>query len=117
MFNVEYYEVSEGDYPVKEFIDSLDIKAKAKMARTIDLLAEFGIDLGMPYAEHVEGKLWELRTRLSTNRYRIIYFLDANKTFILLHGFTKKTKKVSKFDLEIARNRMSVYVSRRRQIP
>jgi hypothetical protein len=42
--------------------------------------------------------------RLSTNRYRIIYFLDTGKTFILLHGFVKKTEKMSKFDLEIARN-------------
>jgi hypothetical protein len=48
MFNVEYYEVREGICPVREFIDSLDVKAKAKMVRTIDLLEEFGIDLGMP---------------------------------------------------------------------
>ena len=117
MWIVEYYEVKEWSYPVREFIDSLDIKAKAKMARTIDLLEEFGIDLGMPYAEHIEGKLWELRTRLSNNRYRIIYFLDAGKTFILLHGFVKKTEKVFKADLVIARNRMGDYLSKRRQSP
>jgi phage-related protein len=117
MWSVEYYEVRKGSCPVREFIDSLDIKAKAKMARTIDLLEEFGIDLGMPYAKHIAGKLWELRTRLSTNRYRIIYFFDTGKTFILLHGFVKKNENISKFDLEIARNRMGDYLSKRRQSP
>jgi hypothetical protein len=75
VWGIEYYEAVRGQIPVKEFIENLKIKERAKVARTIDLLEEFGINLGMPYAEHVEGDLWELRARLATNRYRIIYFL------------------------------------------
>ena len=93
MWSVEYYEVRKGSCPVREFIDSLDIKAKAKMARTIDLLEEFGIDLGMPYAKHIAGKLWELRTRLSTNRYRIIYFLIRVKLLFCCMDLLRRTKK------------------------
>jgi hypothetical protein len=47
-WGVEYYETRRGKCPVREFIDHLDIKAKAKIARTIDLLEQFGIDLEMP---------------------------------------------------------------------
>jgi phage-related protein len=115
MWDIEYYQAPDGRYPVKEFIELLDIKAKAKIARTIDLLEEFGIKLGMPFAEHVEGELWELRIRLANNRYRIIYFLDTGKVFIMLHGFVKKTKRISKNDLEIAKKRLHDYMSRRRQ--
>jgi len=115
MWEIEYYQSADGGFPVKDFIDSLDVKAKAKVARTIDLLEEFGIDLGMPYAEHIEGKLWELRIRLSSNRYRIIYFLDEGRAFVMLHGFVKRTEKISKVDLATARKRLSGYVSRRRQ--
>jgi len=115
MWEIEYYEDSEGQQPVKEFIDALDIKAKAKVARTIDLLEEFGINLSMPYAEHIEGNLWELRARLSNKRYRIIYFLNTGKVFVLLHGFVKKTQKLSKNDLELALKRLKYYKSRKRQ--
>jgi hypothetical protein len=75
MWEVEYYETRRGECPVQDFMDYLDNRAKAKIARTIDLLGKFGIHLGRPYVEHVEGKLRELRTRVGTNRYRIIYFL------------------------------------------
>ena len=115
MWAIEYYEDANGEQPVKEFIDALNIKEKAKVARTIDLLEEFGINLGMPFAEHVEGKLWQLRTRLASNRYRLIYFLDTGKDFILLHGFVKKTRKIPKIDLAIAKNRLEDYQSHRRQ--
>jgi phage-related protein len=114
MWEIEYYEDADGQRPVQEFIDALDIKTKAKVARTVDLLEEFGINLSMPYAEHIESNLWELRTRLANSRYRIIYFLNTGKVFVLLHGFVKKTRKISKTDLQIARNRLKDYLLRRR---
>ena len=54
MWNIEYYQSEAGEVPVAEFIHSLDAKSRAKIARTLDLLEEFGIDLGMPYARHLE---------------------------------------------------------------
>ena len=98
-----------------EFIDSLDTKAKAKVARTIDLLQQFGISLGMPYAKHVEGQLWELRTHYGRNRYRIIYFLATGQTFILLHGFIKKSGPIPGRDMDMARRRREDYLSGRRE--
>jgi hypothetical protein len=38
MFEVEFYDTSEGQCPVQEFLDSLEPKIKAKTLRTIDLL-------------------------------------------------------------------------------
>lgn len=102
MWNIEYYQSGTGKVPVEEFIDSLDAKSRTRIARTLDLLEEFGISLGMPYARHLEKQLWELRTRHGRNRYRIIYFLITGQTFILLHGFTKKTGPVPKSDMEMA---------------
>ncbi|MDD5703212.1 MAG: type II toxin-antitoxin system RelE/ParE family toxin [Dehalococcoidales bacterium] len=114
MWGIEYYKAASGQIPVKEFIEALNVKERAKVARTIDLLEEFGINLGMPYAEHVEGELWELRARLSNNRYRIIYFLNTGQVFIMLHGFVKKTQKIPKSEIKIANKRLREYISRRR---
>lgn len=114
MWSIEYYQSEAGRSPVAEFIDSLEVSAKAKVARTLDLLEEFGIDLGMPYAKHLENQLWELRVRQARNRYRVIYFLASGQTFVLLHGLTKKTGPVPRSDLKTAERRRDDYLSRRR---
>ena len=114
MWSIEYYQSEAGRSPVAEFIDSLEASAKAKVARTLDLLEEFGVELGMPYAKHLEKQLWELRVRQARNRYRIIYFLASGQTFVLLHGLTKKTGPVPRSDLETAERRRDDYLSRRR---
>ena len=113
MWNIEYYQSEAGRSPVAEFIDSLEATAKARVARTLDLLEEFGIELGMPYAKHLEEQLWELRVRQARNRYRIIYFLVSGQKFVLLHGFSKKTCPVPRSDLETAERRLDDYLSRR----
>ena len=114
MWSIEYYQSEAGRSPVAEFIDSLEAAAKARVARTLDLLEEFGIELGMPYAKHLEKQLWELRVRQARNRYRVIYFLASGQTFVLLHGLTKKTGPVPRSDLETAERRRDDYLSRRR---
>jgi hypothetical protein len=58
VWNIEYYESAAGKRPVEEFIDSLDAGSQARIARTLDLLEEFGIRLGLPYASHLEKHLW-----------------------------------------------------------
>lgn len=115
MWDIEYYETEKGRFPVKEFVDSLDTKARAKVARTLDLLQQFGINLGMPYARHLEEQLWELRTQYGRNRYRIIYFLATSQAFVMLHGFIKKSGRIPRRDMEIAKGRRDDYLSRRRQ--
>jgi phage-related protein len=114
-WEIEYFETAKGRCPVQEFIDSLDTRSKAKIARTLDLLEEFGIKLGMPYAKHVEGDLWELRTRAGSSQHRIIYFLYSGGVFILLHGFTKKSGPIPQQDLRTARDRRSDFLARRRR--
>jgi phage-related protein len=112
MWSIVFYQSGAGRSPVEEYLETLDVGSKAKVARTIDLLEEFGISLGMPYARYLEKQLWELRIRHGKNRYRIIYFLATNETFILLHGLTKKTGPVPRGDLETARNRRDDYLLR-----
>jgi phage-related protein len=113
-WHIEYYESASGRSPVEEFIDLLDAKSRARVARILDLLEEFGISLGMPYTKHLAKQLWELRIRHGKNRYRIIYFLHTEQTFILLHGLIKKTGPVPREDMGIAEKRRDDYLSRRK---
>lgn len=47
----EFYDLPDGRKPAKEFLDSLNIKMKAKMARTIKLLEDNGTVLREPYSK------------------------------------------------------------------
>lgn len=56
------YTTPQGNSPVKEFIDGLELKTQAKIRNTIALLREFGITIGLPHVKKVTGtSLWELR--------------------------------------------------------
>lgn len=58
----------------------------------IDLLAEFGVLLGEPYSRQLSGRLRELRV----GPWRITYFADPRRRFILLTSFRKRTRKADR---------------------
>lgn len=54
-WKVILYKSPNGNFPVREFIDSLDLKAQAKVRNTIKLLQEFGTRLGFPHVKKLIG--------------------------------------------------------------
>jgi len=78
-------------------------------------LQQKGIYLNFPHSSDIEGYkgLRELRIRFSSNSIRIIYFLHIKNTFVLLHGFRKKTQRLPRKELEIAIIRMEDYLKRK----
>jgi phage-related protein len=102
MWNIHFYEDHRGNCPVLDFINSLNHKEKAKVNNILQLLEEFGTDLGMPHARRIEGRLWELRP----GEGRLFYFLYHDHQFVLLHGFRKQSRKTPEKEIAIALHRM-----------
>ncbi|MBI5739624.1 MAG: type II toxin-antitoxin system RelE/ParE family toxin [Nitrospirae bacterium] len=111
---VDYYKDAKGHEPVKEFLDSLSLHAKAKMMRLIEFLTERGVLLKEPYTKQIRGKVRELRVKDKQGAVRILYFTYTDKRFILLHGFIKKTDKTPEREIETAEKRMNEYINRHR---
>ncbi len=107
------YDLPDGTYPVQEFIDSLDLKMQAKMLRTIAILQENGTDLRMPYSEHLEDGIFELRAKVGSNISRVLYFFFDGGKAILTHGFIKKTQKTPPGEIDKAKRYRAEYFSRR----
>ncbi|MDP3998512.1 MAG: type II toxin-antitoxin system RelE/ParE family toxin [bacterium] len=106
------YRTSNGDSPVKEFIDSLEIKAQSKTRNTIKLLRNFGTRLGSPHTKKITGtELWELRI-LGADSVRVLYIAITGKAFLLLHGFKKKKDKAPRKEIKIAEERLAEHRSR-----
>ena len=111
-WTVEIYTDARGNAPVSDFLDGLPRQHQGRLARTIDLLEQFGPQLGFPYTKHLRGKLWELRIRAGRGAHRIVYFAHLGQRFILLHGFLEKTRKTQRKDLELAERRMVDFLER-----
>jgi len=95
-----------------EFIDSLDIDSKAKIRNSIRLLEEYG--LGLLSDDRVKKvnshpSIYELRVR-STFTMRLLFSFIKPDTFIILHGFIKKTNKLPKQELYIAIKRVREFI-------
>ena len=66
-----------------------------------------GPNLPFPYSSQAAGKIRELRTQYDKDKIRILYFADARRVFILLHGFVKRSAKLPPSDLAKAEARMA----------
>ena len=66
---------------------------------------QFGWPIGMPVVDHIDGDIWEVRTRLATRTARVLFALDGN-AMVLLHGFIKKERKTPKAELDLAKQRL-----------
>lgn len=85
---------------IEELIRSLEKPTIAKVLRTIDLLKDFGPQLGMPHSKKIEDGLFGLRIR-GKQEIRIFYCFRKN-SIILLHSFIKKTQKIPEKEIRIA---------------
>jgi phage-related protein len=105
-WSVYFYRNARGDSPPLDYIKSLEQGDRARVARTIGLLKQLGLEIGGPQARQLEGKLWELRP----SPHRLIYFAHSGRRFVILHAFQKQTRKTPRRDIEVARRRMKEVV-------
>ncbi|MHB1545931.1 MAG: type II toxin-antitoxin system RelE/ParE family toxin [bacterium] len=98
--------------PVEEWLNGLPVDTRSKILRHIELLKNNGLSLKEPFVKHIKDKIYELRTRDKDGIYRVLYFLHSEKTFMLLHGFVKKTDKTPGDAIKIAENRMKEIINK-----
>lgn len=109
---IKFYEDSNGQFPVKDFLDSLDIKMRQKMLRSIQALQEMGVSLRMPLSESLQDGIFELRAKVGSKISRVMYFFVIGNQAILTHGFIKKTQKTPSKEIERAKKIRDDYIKR-----
>ena len=78
-------------------------KMQAKVIKVLDLLENNGPLTGLPYSEHLEDGIFEIRAKQSTNISRVLYFFTIGRKIILTNGFVKKTQKTPRREIELAK--------------
>ncbi|RIK38231.1 MAG: type II toxin-antitoxin system RelE/ParE family toxin [Chloroflexi bacterium] len=109
-WQVEFYADSRGRCPALTFVQSLPKKEQAELLRVLELLQEFGLQLGMPHARPIAG-LWELRAGPG----RLFYVAHIGRRFIILHGYRKQSQAAPRREIETAHRRWADFLEQERQ--
>ncbi len=56
----------------------------------------------LKFFKHIEDGIYEIRIKSGSDIYRIFSFFDEGKLVILLHGFTKKSQKLPRKEIDRA---------------
>ena len=112
-FDIIFYDKEDGSKPAQEFLESLDIKMRAKMLRTIEMLRINGNQLREPYSKALDDGILELRAKVGSDISRVLYFFIIGHKVILTNGFIKKTQKAPAEEIERAKRYRADYLSRK----
>jgi phage-related protein len=99
-----FYRTDTGREPVREWLKGLDPEDRKVIGADIKDV-EFSWPIGMPLVKPLGRELWEVRSSLSGGRIARVLFCVQQQRMVLLHGFIKKSQKISKHDIELALKR------------
>jgi len=71
---VIFYRDDDGSVPVLDWLRGLPAKAQDKCRVRLERLQELGHELRRPEADYLRDDIYELRVRLGTMNYRMLYF-------------------------------------------
>ncbi|WP_252178702.1 type II toxin-antitoxin system RelE/ParE family toxin [Endozoicomonas sp. 4G] len=105
IISVRFYANVSGHEPVREWLRELDRDDRRVIGQDVKTV-ELGWPLGMPLVKKMDVSLWEVRSDLPKGRIARMLFTVAGSEMVLLHGFIKKSRKISSGDLNLAKSRL-----------
>jgi phage-related protein len=107
---VIFYRDDDGSVPVLDWLRSLPDKAQDKCRVRLERLHECGHELRRPEADYLRDGIYELRVRLGTVNYRMLYFFHGRIAAVISHGLVKEGAVPTK-EIELARQRQNKFLS------
>ena len=116
MRTVNFYRTESGKSPVEDFLDSLSGKQAQKVIWVLRLVEELDV-VPRQYLKKLVNTddIWEIRVQFGGNIFRLLGFFDGTTLMILTNGFTKKSQKTPRQEIELATRRKNEYLSRKRK--
>ena len=86
------YTRPNGRNEFEEFYNSLPTKDRNKLRATIDMIEKAGIQpaIQLEWVKKLNSEIYEIRSKISSNIQRALYFHIKNNQYIII---TKKTQK------------------------
>lgn len=101
----ESYQRPNGHDEFVEWLNQLPDKDQAKVLLVISETEEKGLLVArkMQWVKKIDSNLFELRSKVSTNIQRALYFHAEGNSYIITHGFTKKSNKTPNKEIKRAK--------------
>ena len=79
MYQIDFYEKEDGSSPIEEFLDSIDVKMRAKIFRIFDMLEAHGPQVQMLHSRYLDDGIFEIQAKQGSDITRVLYFFMLGK--------------------------------------
>jgi phage-related protein len=116
-FSIEYVVLPSGSVPVREFLDSVDDEAAARINGFIDRLAILGTGMPAKFVKKLTGSLLELRVKHFDRIFRVLFFYQPDRVIVVTSGFQKRTEQIPWAEIKRAEALRKVWLKYRNDYP
>lgn len=92
-FTIGYVELPNGRVPAREFVESLDDKAAARVDAFIERLRVYGNRMQGKFVKKLTDNIFELRVKQFDRIFRVLFFYQPGMLIVVTSGFQKKTEQ------------------------
>ncbi len=116
-FAIEYVELPNGRIPARDFIDSLDDKAAARVDAFIERLRIYGNRMEAKFVKKLTRDIFELRVKQFDRIFRILFFYQPGMLIVITSGFQKKTQETPRSEIARAERLRKLWLKYRNRYP
>jgi phage-related protein len=98
---VVFFQNEDGSVPILEWFELLPEKVLDKCRVKLERLRDLGHEMRRPEADYLRDGIYELRVRVGSVNYRMLYFFHDAVAAVVSHGLTKE-KRVPPRDVDRA---------------
>lgn len=110
-------ELPNGRIPAREFVDSLDDKAAARIDAFIERLRINGTRMQGKFVKKLLGDVFELRVKQFDRIFRILFFYQPGMLIVITSGFQKKTEQTPPSELVRTEKLRKLWMKYRNKYP
>jgi phage-related protein len=116
-FMIEYVELPNGRTPAREFIDSLDDNAAARVDAFIDRLRTYGNRMEGKFVKKLTATIFELRVKQFDRIFRVLFFYQPGMLIVIASGFQKKAQETPPAEIARAERLRELWLKYRNRYP
>jgi len=116
-FTIEYVELPNGRMPAREFVDSLDDKASARIDAFIERLRVYGNRMQGKFTKKLTDDIFEPRVKQFDRIFRILFFYQPQRLIVITSGFQKKTQATPPAEITKAEQLRKLWSKYRNRYP
>ena len=116
-FTIDYVALPNGRIPAREFVDSLDDKAAARIDAFIERLRIYGNQMQGKFVKKLTHDIFEPRVKQFDRIFRILFFYHPGMLMVVTSGFLKKTERTPPGEIARAEQLRNLWMKHRNRYP